>query len=96
MKKPFEKLSPDEHELRHGHEHVGAILKRMGISAPTNTTELEAFNNRMEELFGLSEIRDTFIPIRYLQVCQNLGIESISKIGFKALLPEMVATPPVK
>ncbi len=88
MKKPGNKLTPEERELRCGTEFVGTILRKMSIHTPTNTAEIEVFNQRMEEIFGLSEIQDGFVPVRYLLVCESLGIKSITLIGFKALLPD--------
>jgi hypothetical protein len=87
MKKPDSKLTPEEKELRYGTEFVGTILQKLDIRTPTNTAEIEAFNKRMDEIFGLSEIQDKFVPVRYLLVCESLGIKSITLIGFKALLP---------
>ena len=83
MKKPEAKLTAEERALRYGHDPVGTILEKMGIHTPTNTLEIERFNERMDEIFGLSEIQDKFVPIRYLLVCEALGIKSVTLIGFK-------------
>lgn len=81
-----EKLTPDETELIYRIGPVMPVLVRMGISAPTNKPELDAFNELMGRVFGLSEIRDRFAPRRYLLVCEALGIRKISLHGFKALI----------
>ena len=82
------KLTATEWDLRYGKGPVGPILEELGIKTPTDTEELEKLNTLMDQIFGLSEIQNRTVPLRYLLACEALSIRSITGIGFKMLLPE--------
>jgi hypothetical protein len=85
MQRPRETLLPDEEALLSGREHVVHILNRLDIKQPTNETELLAFNERMDEIFGIFSKNDGYAPIRFLEVCEVFGLNMLAGNGLRAV-----------
>lgn len=54
------------------------FLKTLDLVKPENPEQFQKLETRMEEIFQLSEIKDKWIPVQLLRVCEALGIKTLS------------------